>query len=70
MSVKDEFKAFIMKADVVDPAIVVVAGGAFDKIITAFVNGIVMPIDKFISIHVVNLSLGFTSKFSREPFRG
>jgi large conductance mechanosensitive channel len=44
MSMKDEFKAFIMKGNVVDLAIAVVIGGAFGKIITAFVDGIVMPL--------------------------
>ncbi len=44
MSMKDEFKAFIMKGNVIDLAVAVVVGGAFGKIITAFVNGIVMPL--------------------------
>ncbi|GLH66843.1 large conductance mechanosensitive channel protein MscL [Geothrix edaphica] len=44
MSMKDEFKAFIMKGNVVDLAIAVVIGGAFGKIITAFVDGLVMPL--------------------------
>src|SRR5512133_2872787 len=44
MAMKDEFKAFIMKGNVVDLAIAVVIGGAFGKIITAFVDGLVMPL--------------------------
>jgi large conductance mechanosensitive channel len=44
MSLKDEFKTFIMKGNVVDLAIAVVVGGAFGKIVTAFVDGIVMPL--------------------------
>ena len=44
MSLKDEFKAFIMKGNVVDLAIAVVVGGAFGKIVTAFVDGLVMPL--------------------------
>ncbi|WP_257308684.1 large conductance mechanosensitive channel protein MscL [Geothrix fuzhouensis] len=44
MSMRDEFKAFIMKGNVVDLAIAVVVGSAFGKIITAFVDGIVMPL--------------------------
>jgi large conductance mechanosensitive channel len=43
MSLKDEFKSFIMKGNVVDLAIAVVVGSAFGKIVTAFVDGIVMP---------------------------
>jgi large conductance mechanosensitive channel len=48
MSMKDEFKAFIMKGNVVDLAIAVVVGGAFGKIITAFVDGIVMPLVTYV----------------------
>jgi large conductance mechanosensitive channel len=44
MSLKDEFKTFIMKGNVVDLAIAVVVGGAFGQIVTAFVDGIVMPL--------------------------
>ena len=43
MSMKDEFKAFIVKGNVIDLAVAVVVGGAFGKIVTAFVEGIVMP---------------------------
>jgi large conductance mechanosensitive channel len=44
MSVKGEFKAFIMKGNVIDLAVAVVVGGAFGKIVTAFVDGMVMPL--------------------------
>lgn len=44
MAFKDEFKAFIMKGNVVDLAVAVVIGGAFGKIVTAAVEGIVMPL--------------------------
>jgi large conductance mechanosensitive channel len=43
MALKDEFRAFIMKGNVVDLAIAVVIGGAFGKIVSAFVEGLVMP---------------------------
>ena len=43
MSFKDEFKALIAKGNVVDLAIAVVIGGAFGKIVTALVQGIIMP---------------------------
>jgi len=43
MSFKEEFKAFISKGNVIDLAIAVVIGGAFGKIVTAFVQGIIMP---------------------------
>ncbi|HTL97962.1 MAG TPA: large conductance mechanosensitive channel protein MscL [Holophagaceae bacterium] len=48
MSMKDEFKAFIMKGNVVDLAIAVVIGGAFGKIVTAFVSGIIMPMVSYV----------------------
>ena len=48
MSLKDEFKAFIMKGNVVDLAIAVVVGAAFSKIVSAFVDGIVMPLVSYV----------------------
>jgi len=44
MSFIGEFKAFIARGNVVDLAVGVVIGGAFGKIVTALVDGIVMPI--------------------------
>ncbi len=44
MAFRDEFKAFITKGNVVDLAIAVVIGGAFGKIVSAFVEGLVMPL--------------------------
>jgi large conductance mechanosensitive channel len=38
-----EFKEFISRGNVVDLAIAVVIGAAFGKIVTAFVEGIIMP---------------------------
>jgi len=48
MSLKDEFKAFILKGNVIDLAVAVVVGGAFGKIVTAFVDGIVMPLVSYV----------------------
>ncbi len=48
MSVKEEFKAFIMKGNVVDLAIAVVVGAAFSKIVSAIVDGIVMPLVSYV----------------------
>jgi len=39
-----EFKAFVSKGNVVDLAVAVVMGGAFGKIVTAMVGGLVMPL--------------------------
>jgi large conductance mechanosensitive channel len=44
MSVIDEFKVFVSKGNVVDLAVAVVLGGAFGKIVTALVGGLVMPL--------------------------
>ncbi len=38
-----EFKAFIMRGNVLDLAVAVVIGGAFGKIVASFVNDILMP---------------------------
>ncbi|QOW23257.1 large conductance mechanosensitive channel protein MscL [Lysobacter avium] len=39
-----EFKEFIARGNVVDLAIAVVIGAAFGKIVTALVDGIIMPV--------------------------
>jgi large conductance mechanosensitive channel len=38
-----EFKAFIMRGNVLDLAVAVIIGAAFGKIITSLVNGVLMP---------------------------
>ncbi len=43
MSLLKEFKAFAMKGNVVDLAVAVIIGGAFGKIVSSFVNDILMP---------------------------
>jgi len=43
MSMMGEFREFAMKGNVLDLAIGVVIGAAFGKIVTALVDGIVMP---------------------------
>ena len=42
-SLIEEFKAFAFKGNIVDMAIGVIIGGAFGKIVTSFVNDLVMP---------------------------
>ena len=39
-----EFKAFIAKGNVVDLAVAVIIGGAFNKIVSSLVNDIIMPL--------------------------
>lgn len=40
----EDFKAFIAKGNVIDMAVGVVVGGAFNKIVTSLVNDIIMPL--------------------------
>jgi large conductance mechanosensitive channel len=44
MSLIAEFKEFVARGNVVDLAVGVVIGAAFGKIVTAMVDGIVMPV--------------------------
>ncbi|MCG6117425.1 MAG: large-conductance mechanosensitive channel protein MscL [Aquimonas sp.] len=43
MSILSEFKAFAMRGNVVDLAVGVVIGAAFGKIVSALVDGLIMP---------------------------
>lgn len=43
-NVMKEFKAFILKGNIIDMAVGVIIGGAFSKIVTSLVNDILMPI--------------------------
>ncbi len=43
MSLAKEFKEFAMRGNVVDMAVGIIIGGAFGKIVSAFVKGIIMP---------------------------
>ncbi len=43
MGMMSEFKEFAMRGNVVDMAIGIVIGGAFGKIVTSFVNDVLMP---------------------------
>ena len=44
MGVFKEFKEFAMKGNLVDMAVAFVMGAAFGKIVSAFINGLVMPV--------------------------
>ena len=44
MSLVSEFKAFINRGNVLDLAVAVVIGAAFGKIVTALVDGLIMPV--------------------------
>lgn len=43
-SVMKEFKAFILKGNIIDMAVGVIIGGAFSKVVTSLVNDILMPL--------------------------
>ena len=43
MSLKEDFKSFIMRGNVLDLAVAVVIGAAFGRIVTSFVNDVLMP---------------------------
>ena len=43
MKLVDEFKAFALKGNVVDMAVGIIIGVAFGKIVTSFVNDVIMP---------------------------
>ena len=38
-----DFKAFLMKGEIVNLATAVIVGGAFGKIVTSFTNDVLMP---------------------------
>ncbi|MEH6389016.1 MAG: large-conductance mechanosensitive channel protein MscL [Pseudomonas profundi] len=43
MSIGKEFKAFAMRGNVIDMAVGIVIGAAFGKVVSSFVDNIVMP---------------------------
>ena len=59
MGIISDFKAFIMKGNIIDLAVAVIIGAAFGKIVTSLVDDIIMP--------VVGLLLGGVD-FSRQLF--
>jgi large conductance mechanosensitive channel len=65
MSLMSEFKAFAMRGNVVDLAVGVVIGAAFGKIVTAMVDGLIMP---GIGI-VTGGGQSLTAALNAEPFK-
>lgn len=43
MALKQELKEFMLRGNVIDMAVGIIVGGAFSKIVTSFVNDILMP---------------------------
>ena len=63
MSLVQEFKSFVARGNVVDLAVAVVLGGAFGKIVTALVGGLIMPLVGFV------MPQGDWQKFVVGPFQ-
>jgi large conductance mechanosensitive channel len=55
-----EFKAFIMRGNVVDLAVAVIIGGAFGKIVSSLVNDVIMPLIGLIIGGIDFTGLAFT----------
>jgi large conductance mechanosensitive channel len=62
-----EFKAFAMRGNVVDMAVGVIIGGAFGKIVSSFVNDIIMPL---LSLLTGGVHLGDKQLVLREAQEG
>jgi large conductance mechanosensitive channel len=58
MSMMSEFKEFAMKGSVLDLAVGVVIGGAFQKIVDSMVNDIIMPL-----VGLLTGGVDFTNRF-------
>ena len=63
----EEFKAFIVRGNVVDMAVGVIIGGAFGKIVTSLVNDIFMPI---IGVLIGNVNFSDLQIKLGEPLEG
>ena len=67
MKLFDEFKAFVMRGNVVDLAVGVIIGAAFGKIVTSLFNDIFMPI---IGIIIGNVDFSSLEIKLGEPVEG
>ena len=67
MKLVDEFKAFVMRGNVLDMAVGVIIGGAFGKIVTSLVNDIFMPI---IGVLIGNVNFSDLQIKLGEPLEG
>ena len=59
-----EFKAFVMRGNVLDLAVALILGLAFGKIVTSFVNDIIMPPLGFVlgNVDFANLFINLSGK--------
>lgn len=58
MSMLKEFKEFALKGNLIDMAVAFVMGGAFTKLSTSFIEGLIMPL-----VGKVSGGMDFTNKF-------
>ncbi|MCR5522423.1 MAG: large conductance mechanosensitive channel protein MscL [Clostridia bacterium] len=56
--IKAEFKEFIMRGNVIDLAVGVIIGGAFQAIVNSLVNDVIMPV-----ISLITGGIDFANKF-------
>ena len=54
-----EFKKFIMRGNVMDLAVGVIVGGAFQKIVSSLVNDIIMPL-----VGLITGGINFNDQFA------
>jgi large conductance mechanosensitive channel len=67
MSFARDFRAYIMRGNVVDLAVAVVIGAAFGRIVTSFVNDVLMPPIGLLIGGIDFSSLKLTIKNSPDP---
>ncbi len=67
-----EFKAFVMRGNVIDLAVAVIIGAAFGKIITSLVSDVLMPPIGLVlgKVDFSDLYLNLSGDAVREPGRG
>jgi large conductance mechanosensitive channel len=65
MALLKEFKEFAARGNVVDLAVAVIMGGAFGKIVTSFVNDVIMPPIGLIlgNVNFSNLFISLSGKY-------
>lgn len=64
MGMMKEFKDFAMRGNLIDMAVGVVIGGAFGKVVSAFIDGMVMPLIGKLTggVDFNNMYVGLTDK--------
>ena len=69
MGMMSEFKTFINRGSVVDLAVGVIIGGAFGKIISSFVNDVIMPPIGLLlgGLDMANMSITLKEAVNNQP---